>query len=42
MEAAQDKFSRLGPAHDVETARHILQQHQELKKSMFFLLFNSN
>ncbi|XP_060064415.1 titin-like, partial [Ylistrum balloti] len=31
MEQAQGKFSTSVPTHDVETARHLLQQHQEIK-----------
>ena len=33
MELAQNRFSQIGLANDVDTARHFLQQHQELKKS---------
>lgn len=33
MEQAQTLFSNVSLAHDVETARQLLQQHQDLKKS---------
>ena len=35
MEQAQTLFTNVGLAHDVETARQLLQQHQDLKKSKF-------
>ena len=33
MERAQEHFSTVGLAHDVDTARDLLQQHQDMKKS---------
>ena len=33
MEAAQGKFTQVGMAHDVDTARRLLQHHQDFKKS---------
>jgi len=34
MEFAQENFSNVGLANDVETARRLLQQHQDLKKNI--------
>ena len=37
MENAQDRFSAVGVAHDVEGARRLLQQHQDMKKGNYSL-----
>jgi len=36
MERAQEHFSTVSLAHDVDTARDLLQQHQDMKKSTSF------
>lgn len=33
MEQAQGKFTSMLPTQDVNTARHLLKQHQDIKKS---------
>jgi len=33
MERAQEHFSTVSLAHDIDTARDLLQQHQDMKKS---------
>lgn len=35
MEQAQGKFTSMLPTQDVNTARHLLQQHQDIKKSEY-------
>ena len=35
MEDAQTRFVQVGTAQDVDTARRLLQQHQEFKKSEY-------
>lgn len=34
MQSAQSRFSNVGIAHDIETARRLLDQHQSLKKDI--------
>lgn len=36
MEQAQGKFTSMLPTQDVNTARHLLQQHQDIKKSEYW------
>lgn len=37
MEQAQGKFTSMLPTQDVNSARHLLQQHQDIKKSEYRL-----
>ena len=39
MEQAQSKFSSTYPTQDVNTARRLLQQHQDIKRSKFLIFF---
>jgi hypothetical protein len=37
MEQAQAKFLQMPPASDIDAAQHLLQQHQDIKKSAYIL-----